>query len=272
MEKQKQRRERIADDAKMYVSEAQIKRYQYRGRWHLREFTTLSLSPLYFRLWRIQLGPLQIFGALFFRYNCFATLPNANQWNVAEKRHQHNRIVWNLIFNIFFSPTFSLMFKMKVNICLELSSAVSRTLQSSLLIFHRMHSMWAWKKLSLLLSPINDCQAKWMRQMDCQFHVRKRFVHGICFGKYHKCEMPLELLIDSRRRQKGSLEVGSKCLAINREASKKQILSFLCNFKFYCLQHEPSAAFADFETLQYLEKTSHKRFGVLRANRFSGIK
>jgi hypothetical protein len=47
--------------------------------------------------------------------------------------------------------------------------------------------------------------------------------------------MPLKLLIDSRRRQKSSLEVGSKCLSINREA--KKTTDFELFMQFYCLQH-----------------------------------
>lgn len=94
------------------------------------------------------------------------SVAKANQWIVAtKKKHQHNRIDWNLIFNILFANFFSHV-KMKVNICLRLDSDWMQFLElfarDYRYFFLRINYMWAGLECRTvsMLKLINGCQSE----------------------------------------------------------------------------------------------------------------
>lgn len=100
----------VRDDAKMCVSEAQMKRYQYR--WHL---ASLQLfSSLLFHLWRrFLLGPLRICETEKSFSNIFAPRCQRESMNCCKEKSTNTIGSTGTCFSTFFAPTFSLMLKWK---------------------------------------------------------------------------------------------------------------------------------------------------------------
>lgn len=181
--KQKQRKNRDcrARWCKMYVSETQIKRYQYRC--HPREFTTFLFSFDFRR--RFNWVHCKFRETKKLLLHC-ALRCQSESMKRCRKKHQHNRIMWNLIFNIFSANFFSLMFKMKVNICLD----------SDRMQFLELCEYWFFFFCALHVGRNKKNLSPWLEKSDVnlnnasnkfgQFRVRRWFVHGICYGSKRK--------------------------------------------------------------------------------------
>lgn len=136
-------------------------------------------------------------------------------------------------FSTFLFANFSLHAEMKVNSCRWCMQIESWRCFYWLIFCIKLH-VGAFNSCPKLAAA-NQRMSIWiMRRMNCQFHVRRQFVHWQFMEfvterkKKRKCEMPLTLLINPREKQKGSMELET---AQNHfiESTKTVFGLFLCN-------------------------------------------
>lgn len=226
-------------------------------RWHLREFTTF-LSSLLFCASKTLFNWVHCKFKLFFDTIICYVAKAVNQWNVAELAPtQSDRFgTW---FSTFFSPTFSLMFKMKVNICLECSFSNSC---SRLLIFSRFSNATPCglipKKLSLLspingLSKRNEC-VKWIVNFMSWSDLFMKFVSENTTNV--KCHW--SWLIDLWRRQKVHWKSAANVFRSVVKRIKNKFSSFF--MQFYCSQQETNFTFVESRNFSIWRKQAASTF------------